>query len=161
MGGYKLVSVQDSKKLGSSIVPACGEESVSPQKMGDIGSIYEEQGLVSGKTEVPEMYKTFRTTDDTIMAGEIENTDIKLKIIIDLQNKAYLMVERQEKIAIYDLSLVGYVTEIVNDVSFEEYREVTYARLDKELLEQGIKPRKINSLRFDRKYFIEEDSTDS
>jgi hypothetical protein len=71
------------------------------------------------------------------------------------------MVERQEKIAIYDLSLVGYVTEIVNDVSFEEYREVTYARLDKELLEQGIKPRKIDFLRFDRKYFIEEDSTDS
>ena len=42
---------------------------------------------------------------------------------------------KQKKVTIYNLSLVGQVNEIVNDVSFEEYRDITYARLDKELLE--------------------------
>jgi H2-forming N5,N10-methylenetetrahydromethanopterin dehydrogenase-like enzyme len=88
------------------------------------------------------MYKTYRTTGNTIMADEVENADITLKLMIDLDNKEYVMVKRQEGVLIYNLSLVGRVTEIVDDVSFEEYRKVTYARLDKEALAQGIKPRK-------------------
>ena len=43
---------------------------------------------------------------------------------------------------LYHLSLVGHVTEVVLDVSFEEFRDITYAKLDKELVEQGIKPRR-------------------
>ena len=88
------------------------------------------------------MYKTYRTAEDTIMAEEVENADFTVKLMRDLDRREYVMVKRQEKVTIYNLSLVGDVTEIVNDVSFEEYRELTYARLDKELLEQGIKPRK-------------------
>jgi len=76
------------------------------------------------------------------MGAEIENTDITLKLITDLDRKEYVMVKRQKEVTIYNLSLVGNVTEIVHDVSFEEYRDITYARLDKELLEQGIKPRR-------------------
>ncbi|MBP2660647.1 MAG: hypothetical protein H6Q69_3679, partial [Firmicutes bacterium] len=34
----------------------------------------------------------------------------------------------------------------VHEISFEEYRDITYARLDKELLEQGIKPRRRQSV---------------
>ena len=95
------------------------------------------------------------------MADEVESADLSVKLITDLDSKEYVMVKRQEKIAIYNLSLVGYVTEIVNDVSFEEYRDITYARLDKELLEQGIKPRRRDLLRFDRKYFDPEGTTSS
>jgi len=88
------------------------------------------------------MYRTYRTTKDTIMGTETENVDITLTLITDLDEKEYVMVKRQKEVAIYTLSLVGNVTEIVHDVSFKEYREITYARLDKELLEQGIKPRR-------------------
>ena len=87
------------------------------------------------------MFKTYRTTEDTIMAEEVENADITVKLMRDLDRKEYVMVKRQEEVMIYNLSLVGQVTEVVNDVSFEEYRELTYARLDKEALEQGIIPR--------------------
>jgi hypothetical protein len=95
------------------------------------------------------------------MAKEVENADITLKLIIDLQSKEYLMVKRQEQIEIYNLSLVGHVTEIVDDVSFEEFRDLTYARLDKELLEMGIKPKKRDFMRFDRKYFVVKGTTGS
>ncbi|MDF2633357.1 MAG: hypothetical protein K0R78_231 [Pelosinus sp.] len=88
------------------------------------------------------MYRTYRTTKDTIMGAEAENTDVTLKLITDLDEKEYVMVKRQKEVYLYHLLLVGNVTEIVHDVSFEEYRDITYARLDKELLEQGIKPRK-------------------
>lgn len=88
------------------------------------------------------MYKTYRTTKDTIMGAETENTDITLKLITDLDEKEYVMVKRQKEFTIYNLLLVGNVTEIVHDVSFKEYRDITYRRLDKELLEQGIKPRR-------------------
>jgi H2-forming N5,N10-methylenetetrahydromethanopterin dehydrogenase-like enzyme len=88
------------------------------------------------------MYKTYRTTGNTIMADEVENADITLKLITDLDRKEYVMVKRQEGVLIYNLSLVGRVTEIVDDVSFEEYRKITYERLDKEALAQGIKPRR-------------------
>jgi hypothetical protein len=63
-------------------------------------------------------------------------------LITDLDRREYVMVKRQKEDAIYNLSLVGNITEIVGEVSFEEYRDITYARLDKELLEQGIKPRR-------------------
>ena len=87
------------------------------------------------------MYKTYRTTQDTIMAEEVENADFTLKLITDLDSKEYVMVKRQNEVTIYNLLPVGHVTEIVNDVSFEEYRKITYARLDKEALAQGIKPK--------------------
>jgi hypothetical protein len=76
------------------------------------------------------------------MGAETENVDITLTLITDLDEKEYVMVKRQKEVAIYTLSLVGNVIEIVHDVSFKEYRDITYARLDKELLEQGIKPRR-------------------
>ena len=88
------------------------------------------------------MYRTYRTTKDTIVGEETENADITFTLITDLDRKEYVMVKRQKEYAIYNLSLVGNVTEIVPDVSFEEYRNITYARLDKELLAQGIKPRR-------------------
>ncbi len=76
------------------------------------------------------------------MAEEVENADLTVKLLTDLDSKEYVMVKQQKEVTIYNLSLVGQVTEIVNDVSFEEYREITYARLDKEALAQGIKPRR-------------------
>ena len=92
------------------------------------------------------MYRTYRTTKDTIMGVETESTDITLKLITDLDGKEYVIVKKQKEDAIYHLSLVGKITEIVHEISFEEYRDITYARLDKELLEQGIKPRRRQSV---------------
>ncbi len=110
------------------------------------------------------MYRTYRTTQDTIIAApatELEDAEITVELITDLNSKEYALVRRQEKIAIYDLSLIGYVTGIINGFSFEEYRDITYARLDKELLEMGIKPKKRDFMRFDRKYFDPEGTTSS
>ena len=76
------------------------------------------------------------------MAEEVENPDLTVKLLIDLDSKEYVIVKRQEGVLIYNISLVGRVTEIVDDVSFEEYRKITYERLDKEALAQGIKPRR-------------------
>ncbi|MBP2632039.1 MAG: hypothetical protein H6Q70_2667 [Firmicutes bacterium] len=76
------------------------------------------------------------------MAEEVENADLTVKLLIDLDSKEYVIVKRQEGVLIYNISLVGRVTEIVDDVSFEEYRKITYERLDKEALELGIKPRR-------------------
>jgi hypothetical protein len=92
------------------------------------------------------MYRTYRTTKDTIMGVEAESTDITFKLITDLDGKEYVIVKKQKEDAIYHLSLVGKITEIVHEISFEEYRDITYARLDKELLEQGIKPRRRQSV---------------
>lgn len=88
------------------------------------------------------MYRTYRTTKETIMGEETENVDITLTLITDLDKKEYVMVKKQKEVAIYRLLLVGNVTEIVHDVSFKEYRDITYAKLDRELLEQGIKLRR-------------------
>jgi hypothetical protein len=41
------------------------------------------------------------------------------------------MVKTLAEEAIYNLSLIGHVTEIVQDISFQEFRKLTYARLDK------------------------------
>ena len=110
--------------------------------MGEVHSIYKGQDLFFWEIEVLQMYKTYRTTQGTIMAEEVENTDITVRLITDLDSKEYVMVKRQKEVTIYNLSPIGQVTEIVNDVSFEEYRKITYARLDKEALAQGIKPRR-------------------
>lgn len=88
------------------------------------------------------MYRTYRTTKDTIMGEETESADVTLKLITDLDGKEYVIVKKQKEDAIYHLSLIGKVTEIAHEISFEEYRNITYARLDNELLEQGIKPRR-------------------
>ncbi|WP_110955824.1 hypothetical protein [Anaerosinus massiliensis] len=98
------------------------------------------------------MYKTYRTTKDTIIAEETENAEITFQLITDLDSKEYVMVKRQKKVTIYNLLPLGDVTEIVNDVSFEEYRDMIYARFDKELLEQGIKPRRRENQKILREY---------
>lgn len=77
------------------------------------------------------MFKTYRTTNETIMGEETESTDITLTLITDVAGNEYVMVKTQEEEVIYNLSLIGHVTEIVQDVLFEEFRKITYARLDK------------------------------
>ncbi|AJQ26964.1 hypothetical protein [Pelosinus fermentans] len=77
------------------------------------------------------MFKTYRTTNETIMGEEAESADIKLTLITDVDGNEYVMIKTQEEKAIYNLSLIGHVTEIVQDVSFEEFRKIIYARLDK------------------------------
>jgi hypothetical protein len=107
------------------------------------------------------MDRVYRTTEDIIIAEEVEDADITVKLMTDLDKKKYVIVRHQEEVTIYNLSLVGQVTKIDDDISFEEFRDITYARLDKESLEQGFKPRRSDFLRFDRKYFIEKGSTSS
>jgi hypothetical protein len=65
------------------------------------------------------------------------------------------------EIALYNLSLYGHPTEIADDISFEEYRDIIYAKLDQELLEMGITPRRLECLKFDLKYIIDRGSTSS
>jgi hypothetical protein len=77
------------------------------------------------------MFRTYRTTDRTIMGEETESADLKLKLITDLEGNEYVMVEKQEGDAIFDLSLVGYVTKIIDDVCFKEFRDSVYARYNK------------------------------
>jgi len=77
------------------------------------------------------MFRTYKTTNQTIIGEENENEELTFKLIIDVEGKEYVMVKRQEQNAIYDLSLIGYVTEILQDVSFEDFRDMTYARLNK------------------------------
>jgi hypothetical protein len=89
------------------------------------------------------MYKIYRTTKDTIIAEKVGNADLTVKLLLDLDKKEYVMVKRQEEVYIYNLSLVGRVTKIDDDISFEEFRDITYARLDQELLDMGIKPRRM------------------
>ena len=129
--------------------------------MGEVRSIYKGQDLFSWEIEALQMYRIYKITKDIIMAEEVENADITVKLITDFDNKEYVMVKRHEEVNLYVLSLIGQVTEIVDDISFEEFREITYAKLDKELLEQGIKPRRSDFLRFDRKYFDPEGTTSS
>jgi hypothetical protein len=52
-------------------------------------------------------------------------------LITDLEGNEYVMVEKQEGDAIFDLSLVGYVTKIIDDVCFKEFRDSVYARYNK------------------------------
>jgi hypothetical protein len=77
------------------------------------------------------MFKTYRTTNETIIGEEAENADITLILITDVDGNEYVMVKTQEEKAIYNISLIGHVTEIVQDVLFEEFKKITYARLDK------------------------------
>ncbi|MBP2631699.1 MAG: hypothetical protein H6Q70_2327 [Firmicutes bacterium] len=105
------------------------------------------------------MYRIYKTKKDTIIAEEEENADLTVKLITDLDKKEYFLVKRQKEVAIYNLSLVAQVTEIVNDVSFEEFRNIIYAKLGKESLEQELKPNSMDSLKFDWKYFAETGTT--
>ena len=77
------------------------------------------------------MYNTYKTTNETIIGEENENGDLTLKLIIDVEGKEYVLIKKQEQNTIYDLSLNGYVTEIIQDVSFKDFRDMTYARLKK------------------------------
>ena len=77
------------------------------------------------------MYRTYRTTNETIIGEENENGDLTLKLIIDVEGKEYVLIKKQEQNTIYDLSLINNVTEIIQDVSFKDFREMTYARLKK------------------------------
>ena len=107
------------------------------------------------------MYRIYKTTKDIIMAEEVENADFTIKLMTDFDKKKYVMVKQQEEVTIYNLSLFGHLTEITDDISFEEYRDITYAKLDKELLEQGTKPRRMACRKFDWKYTIDKGSTSS
>lgn len=42
------------------------------------------------------MFRTYRTTNGTIMGEETERADIKLKLITDVEGNEYVMVEKQE-----------------------------------------------------------------
>lgn len=77
------------------------------------------------------MFKTYRTTNETIMGEEAESADLTITLITDVDGNEYVMVKTQEDEVIYNLSFIGRVTEIVQDISFQEFRKVTYARLDK------------------------------
>ena len=77
------------------------------------------------------MYRTYKTTIETVIGEENENGDLTLKLIIDVEGNEYVLIKKQEKNSIYDLSLIGHVTEIIQDVSFEDFRQMTYARLKK------------------------------
>lgn len=77
------------------------------------------------------MVKTYRTTNETIMGEAANSNEITLTLITGVEGKEYVMVKRREKEAIYNLSLIGHVTEIVDGVSFKEFREITHARLNK------------------------------
>jgi hypothetical protein len=107
------------------------------------------------------MYRIYKTAKDIIMAEEVDSADITLKLMTDFDKKKYVMVKQQEGVMIYNLSLIGHLTEIADDIPFEEYRDITYAKLDKELLEMGIKPRRMDFLRFNRKYYDPEGTTSS
>jgi hypothetical protein len=95
------------------------------------------------------------------MAEEVDSADITVKLMTDFDKKKYVMVKQQEGVMIYNLSQFGLLTEIADDIPFEEYRDITYAKLDKELLEMGIKPRRMDCLKFDSKYIIDKGSTSS
>lgn len=77
------------------------------------------------------MFRTYRTTNGIIIGEETERADIKLKLITDVEGNEYVMVEKQEENAMFHLSLIGYVTKIVDEVCFKEFRDSIYARFNK------------------------------
>ena len=101
------------------------------------------------------MYKIYRTAKDTIIAEETEDADFTVKLIIDLDCKEYVMIKWKDAVNIYNFSLVGQVTEIADEIPFEEFRDINYAKLKKKSLEEESNPRSMESLRFDWKYFAE------
>ncbi|MBP2631723.1 MAG: hypothetical protein H6Q70_2351 [Firmicutes bacterium] len=107
------------------------------------------------------MYKIYRTTKDTIIAEETKNADFTVKLIIDLNCKEYVMIKWKDAVNIYNFSLVAQVTEIADEIPFEEFRDIIYAKLKKESLEEESKPRSMNTLKFDWKYFAENGTTSS
>jgi hypothetical protein len=65
------------------------------------------------------------------------------------------MIKWKDAVNIYNFSLVGQVTEIADEISYEEYRDLTYAKLKKEALEEKLKSKKMDYPKFDWKYFAE------
>ncbi|MBP2629655.1 MAG: hypothetical protein H6Q70_283 [Firmicutes bacterium] len=153
---YRLV-----KSCGQGSTAACGGEPSSPRPRGEVRSIYKGQDLFSWEIEVLEMYRIYKTTDDIIMAEEVDSADITVKLMTDFDKKKYVMVKQQEEVMIYNLSQFGLLTEIADDIPFEEYRDIIYARLDRELLELGIKPKRLEYRKFDWKHIIDKGSTSS
>jgi hypothetical protein len=76
-------------------------------------------------------FRTYRTTNETIIGVETENADATLTLIADVEGNEYVMVKTPDEEAIYNLSLIGYVTEIVQGVSSQESRKNINVRLDK------------------------------
>ncbi|MBP2630256.1 MAG: hypothetical protein H6Q70_884 [Firmicutes bacterium] len=107
------------------------------------------------------MYKIYRTAKDTIIAKETEDADFTVKLIIGLDCKEYVMIKWKDAVNIYNFSLVGQVTEIADEISYQEYRDLTYAKLKKESLEEEIKAPKIDYPKFDWKHFAEKGITSS
>ncbi len=101
------------------------------------------------------MYRIYRTPKDTIIAKEVENTDFTVKLLTDLDCKEYVMIKWQDAVNIYNFSLVGQVNEIADEISLEEFREITYAKIYKESLEEEIKAQKMDYPKFDWNNFAE------
>lgn len=78
-----------------------------------------------------QMYKVYRTMNNTIMGIETKSVDITLTLLTDAYGKEYVLVKMLQEQAIYNLSLFGRVMEIVSDVSFEEFRDMTNVKLNK------------------------------
>ncbi|MDF2564219.1 MAG: hypothetical protein K0Q53_614 [Massilibacillus sp.] len=107
------------------------------------------------------MYRTYRTTKDTIIAEEVENDDIALRLLTDLDSKEYVMIKWKDAVNIYNFSLVGQVIEIADEIPFEEFRNINYEKLKKESLEEKLKAKKRDYPIFDWKYFAEKGTTSS
>ncbi|MBP2632335.1 MAG: hypothetical protein H6Q70_2963 [Firmicutes bacterium] len=107
------------------------------------------------------MYKIYRTTKDTIIAEETKDADFTVKLLIDLNCKEYVMIKWKDAVNIYNFSLVGQVTEIADEISYEEYRDLTYAKLKKESLEEESKAQEKDYPKFDWKCFAEKGITSS
>jgi len=107
------------------------------------------------------MYKLYRTTKDTIIAKETEDADLTVKLIIDLYCKEYVMIKWKDAVNLYNFSLVGQVTEIADEIPFEDFRDINYAKLKKEALEEELKSKKKDYPKFDWKYFAENGTTSS
>ena len=43
------------------------------------------------------MYRTYRTTSETIIGEENENGHLTLKLIIDVEGKEYVLIKKQEQ----------------------------------------------------------------
>lgn len=72
------------------------------------------------------MYRTYRTTNITVFGEETGSGDTQHNLLHDIEGRKCVMVKNEKENAIYDLSIVGHITEIIHDVMFEEYRAYTY-----------------------------------
>jgi hypothetical protein len=107
------------------------------------------------------MYKLYRTTNFTMIAKETEDADLTVKLLIDLDCKEYVMIKSKDAVNIYNFSLVGQVTEIADEIPFEDFRDLNYAKLKKEAIEEELKSKKKDYPKFDWKDFAENGTTGS